>query len=214
MKIVFFGDSFSANVEGYPGMVCKHYDAEYANFSLPGSGLDYCYMILMDYFKRNHAPDVAIITVSSGDRLYHDDHTIMISGVSTYDQQPAPSALRHAAKYYYTHIHSDMIAHIKSAMFCDALAAFTLQHPSTKFIILPCFTPFPWTHIGNYIATMPRLINFAEMKSDLMTREPGCNNHLTSTQNITLATEIIDMIDNKYVYNSPQLHTIDLSKTY
>ena len=219
MKITFFGDSFSADVGGYPGILCEHYGAEYANLSLAGSGLDHCYMMLMDYFKKNPAPDVAIITVTSSDRIYHGDYVIKASGVSTYNQHPAPSAIRHAAKYYYTYIHSDMAAHIKLSMFYNALAAFTLQHLSTKFIILPCFDPNPWTNIGNYISTGPRLMNFAEMESDLMSKEvrgevTTRNNHLTLTQNITLASTLIDIIDNKYVYNIPQAYTIDLSKTY
>jgi hypothetical protein len=219
MKIAFFGDSFSSNTEGYPGMLCKHYGAEYENRSLAGSGLDYCYLMLMDYFEKNPPPDVAVITVSSGDRLYHDDHVIVLSGVSTYDQQPAYPELQKAAIEYYSHIHSNMSVHIKSSMFCNALVAFTLQYPSTKFIILPCFRPFPWTYIGNYVSTGPRLMNFAEMEADLMAKEvngelTNRNNHLTLKQNITLALTIIDIIDNKYVYNIPQACDIDLSKTY
>jgi hypothetical protein len=219
MKIVYFGDSFSVNKEGYPEMLCKHYGAEYENRSQAGSGLDFCYMMLMDYFEKNPPPDVAVITVSSSDRLYHDDYTIMVSGVSTYDQQPAPSSLRHAVKHYYTYIHSNMAAHIKLSMFYNALALFTLQHSSTKFVLLPCFDPNPWTQIGNYVVTGPRLMNFAEMEPDLMAKEvigktTDRNNHLTLMQNITLAATIIDIIDNKYVYNIPQSHTIDLSKTY
>lgn len=219
MKIVYFGDSFSVDKEGYPGMVCDHYGAEYANCSKAGSGLDFCYLMLMDYFERNPAPDVAVITISSSDRVYHDDHTIMLSGVSTYDQKPAYPALQKAVIEYYSHIHSNMSAYIKSMMFYNALAAFTLQHPSTKFIILPCFEPFPHTFIGNYVATGPRLMNFSEMEPDLMAKEVSGettdrNNHLTRTQNMTLAESIIDIIDNRYIYNTPQPYTLDLSKTY
>jgi hypothetical protein len=219
MKIVYFGDSFSVDKEGYPGMVCDHYGAEYANYSKAGSGLDFCYLMLMDYFERNPAPDVAIVTITSNDRIYHDDHTIMISGVSTYDQKPAPRVLQKAARDYYANIHSNMSAYIKSMMFYNALAAFTLQHPTTRFIILPCFEHFPHTRIGNYVKTGPRLMNFSEMELDLMAREVGGkrtnrNNHLTHTQNETLAATIIDIIDNVYTQNVPQDYTIDLSKTY
>ena len=121
--------------------------------------------------------------------------------------------------HYYTYIHSDKAAQIKLIMFHNALAAFTLQYPKTKFIILPCFESVMYIPVGNCATTGPRLMNFAEMETELMAKETrgeltDRDNHLTRLQNQTLAETIIDIIDNKYIENSPMHVEIDLSKTY
>lgn len=218
MKIVFFGDSFSVNQEGWPGMVVEKLSCDWENYSKAGSSLDYCYMILNDYFEKNPEPDVVAITVTSSDRLYHDDHLILASGAFTYNHDPAPKEIRKAAEDYYTYLHSGMITQIRARMFYNALAMFTLQHPAVKFIILPCFEPFGNTIYGNYVATGPRLMNFSELSPDLMAKEAtgettDRNNHLTRTQNRDLAAAVVKMIDN-YTYGKTSHFDLDLYKTY
>jgi hypothetical protein len=52
------------------------------------------------------------------------------------------------------------------------------------------------------------------MAREVSGKRTNRNNHLTHTQNETLAATIIDIIDNVYTQNVPQDYTIDLSKTY
>lgn len=218
MKIVFFGDSFSVNQEGWPGMVVEQLGCDWQNYSMSGSSLDYCYMILNDYFEKNPEPDVVVITVTSSDRIYHDDHVILASGAFTYEFKPAPKEIRRAAEDYYTYLHSGMITQIRAQMFYNALSMFTLQHPKVKFIILPCFEPFGNTIHGNYVATGPRLMNFSELEPDLMAQEArgettDRNNHLTRTQNEDLAKAVVDMINN-YSFGRVSHQNISLYTTY
>jgi hypothetical protein len=92
-------------------------------------------------------------------------------------------------------------------LFCQGLAQFSLDHPSTKFIFLPCFDSFTGSITGNYVVTGPRLMNFAEIDKEIHTREFNGehlrNNHMNEKFNNNLANIIIREIE-RYKYDRPK----------
>lgn len=204
MKIAFFGDSFSGDDAGYPNRISKHFNCIHENHSQPAAGPLHTYMKLRDRFLSNtDLPDVVIVTISHSDRLFHDTYLIRSNGAVDNNFNPAPDDFNEAVSMYYSKLFSTEGSKLMHELYCKSLAQFSLDHPTTKFIFLPCFDSFTGSILGNYAVTGPRLMNFAEIDMDIQLREFNGehlrNNHLNEKFNKNLANIIIREIE-RYRY--------------
>lgn len=208
MIIAFFGDSFSHDESGYPGRISKHFNYTSENYSQPaGSPLD-TYKQMCDRFSsKNKVPDVAVVTITHSDRLFHDKYLIRGNGAVNKDFTPVTENVNKAVSAYYSELFSIEGSKLMHRLFCQSLAQFSLEHASTKFIFLPCFDSFAGSTMGNYVVTGPRLMNFAEMDMDIHIREFNGehlrDNHMSEKFNKNLTNIIIREIE-RYKYNSPK----------
>jgi hypothetical protein len=211
--ILFVGDSYSANYDGWPSVIVNHYNADYINESMPGSSLNYMFSKLENQLKKN-LPDVVIITITSGDRLFHPD--MIIFGSEVHDNGTGvDKKIRKAVDQYYHYIYSSVNSDITSRIFNLAMASFTVKYPSIKFIILPCFHNWQHTACGNYVAFTPRLMEFSlrdevAHKNEVAGIPAVRNNHLSYKQNINLANIIIEEINSYKFTNNVKIRKIDL----
>jgi hypothetical protein len=206
MIIAFFGDSFSHDDEGYPGQISRYFNGIHENYSTPASSPLHTYQQLQHRFSKDKkAPNVAIITLTHSDRLFHDRYLIRGSGAVDKEFNLAPQQFNDAVSTYYTELFSKEGSTLMHRMYCSALAQFSLDHPLTKFIFLPCFDSFTGSVTGNYVVTGPRIMNFAEIDLEIHMKEfNGAhlrNNHLNDRFNKNLANIIIREIEN-YKYNT------------
>ena len=205
MTIAFFGDSFSGNNEGYPNRISKHFNCDIENYSQPAASALYTYQQLCKRFSENSSPDVAVITITHSDRLYHDEYLIRGNGAVDKEFNPAPADFNNAVSTYYSKLFSIEGSKLMHDLYCKALAQFSSDHMSTKFVFLPCFDSFTGTLTGNYVVTGPRLMNYAEMDKEIHMREfEGANlrnNHLNDRFNKNLANIIIREIE-RYKYGT------------
>ena len=203
MTIAFFGDSFSKDNEGYPSRISKHFNCSIENYSQPAASALYTYQQLCKRFSANDLPDVAIITITHSDRLYHDKYLIRSNGAVDKDFNPAPTEVNDAVDIYYSKLFSTEGSKLMHDLYCKALAQFSLGYPSTKFVFLPCFDSFTGSMTGNYAVTGPRLMNYAEMDMEIHMKEfEGAhlrNNHLNDRFNKNLANIIIRELE-RYRY--------------
>jgi hypothetical protein len=207
ITIAFFGDSFSKNNEGYPGRISKHFNSNIENYSQPAASALYTYQQLCKRFSVNDSPDVAVITITHSDRLFHDEYLIRSNGAVDKNFSAAPADVNDAVSAYYSKLFSVEGSKLMHDLYCKALAQFSLDHPSTKFIFLPCFDSFTGSLTGNYVVTGPRLMNFAEIDMETHIREFNGehirNNHMNERFNKNLANIIIREIE-RYKYDRPK----------
>jgi hypothetical protein len=75
MKILFLGDSYSVNYEGWPSRVVNILNAKAVNHSRAASSLNYMFTKL-DHALKYEFYDIVIATITSGDRVFHSDKII------------------------------------------------------------------------------------------------------------------------------------------
>jgi hypothetical protein len=208
MIIAFFGDSFSYDNTGYTREISKYFNCVHENYSQPASSPLHAYQQLLNRFSKDEqVPDVAVITITHSDRLFHDKYLIRGNGAVNNDFTPVTENVNTAVSTYYSELFSIEGSKLMHRLFCQGLAQFSLEHESTKFIFLPCFDSFTGSKIGNYVVTGPRLMNFAEMDMDMHIREFNGehvrDNHMSEKFNKNLANIIIREIE-RYKYNRPK----------
>jgi hypothetical protein len=207
LTIAFFGDSFSNNNEGYPSRISRHFNYIHENYSQPGASPLHTYKQLQNRFSSSKKPDVAVVTITHSDRLFHEKYLIKGNGAFETNFNPAPANINEAVAMYYSELFSVEGSRLMHILFCQGLAQFSLDHPSTKFIFLPCFDSFTGSITGNYVVTGPRLMNFAEIDKEIHTREFNGehlrSNHMNEKFNNNLANIIIREIE-RYKYDRPK----------
>jgi hypothetical protein len=215
MKILFLGDSYSNNDSGWPLQVTQALNATSVNLSRAGSSLNYMFTKLDAELEKNFY-DVVIVTITSGDRLFHGDK-IITSGNPIYnDGTPIVGDERKAIDLFYTYLWDRQNRDINGRIFQLAMTTISLVHPKTKFIFLPAFDEWKRSSIGNYVYTYPKLLHasYLDMKSQKMEEQGSITdrlNHLTKNQNTDLADQIVRMI-NYYDFNSATACKLHLDK--
>jgi hypothetical protein len=220
MNILFLGDSYSSSSndlndrhEGWPAKVTEILNAKAVNFSQAGSSLNYTFTKLDSAFK-DQFYDVVIITVTSGDRIFHSDKMIS-SGFPRYNTGKLITGKeREAIDLFYTWVWDSRNSEINAQIFQLAMTAFSLLHPKTKFIFLPAFNSWTTSDVGNYVYTNPKLIHFSlldpdSQKLEILGLESNRLNHLTKQQNKDLANQIVAII-NQYNFNTVTPVKLDL----
>ena len=215
MKILFLGDSYSSNDSGWPSQVAQALSATAINHSLAGSSLNYMFTKL-DSELNDKFYDIVIVTITSGDRLFHSDKLI-VPGSSRYnDGTPIVGKERKAIDFFYTHVWDLRNGNITGQLFQLAMSTFSLVYPKTKFVFLPAFSDWENHSIGNYVYTYPRLLYASQLdtKSQKMEQEGLITNrlnHLSENQNTDLADQMVAMI-NQYNFNSATACELNLSR--
>ena len=213
MKILFLGDSYSVNHEGWPSRVVNILNAKAVNHSRAASSLNYMFTKL-DHALKYEFYDIVIATITSGDRVFHSDKIIHAGFPQYNDGTPITGKERKAIDLFYTYLWDSQNGCINEQIFQLAMTTISLLHPKTKFIFLPAFSEWKSSSVGNYVYTHPRLIDisFLDSESQRMEAEglPTTRlNHLTKKQNNDLADQIITMI-NQYNFNSATLYDLNL----
>ena len=103
MLILFVGDSYSANHEGWPSMIVDHYNADYINESMPGGSLNYMFSKL-EFQLRKQLPDIVILTITSSDRIFHPDMIIYGGGIRRNDGIEVDENIKKLIEQYYLYI--------------------------------------------------------------------------------------------------------------
>jgi hypothetical protein len=160
--------------------------------------------------------DVVIVTITSGDRLFHSDKTITAFRPQYNDGTPMVGQEQKAVDLFYAYLWDSQNRDINGQVFQLAMTAVSLLHPKTKFVFLPAFNEWKKLTIGNYVYTYPKLLEFSylDIKSQRM-EEAGLTtnrlNHLTEKQNTDLADQIVAVI-NQYDFNSVTTCRLNLNK--
>jgi len=213
MKILFLGDSFSCNQEGWPSRIANTLNAQSTNHSRAGSSLNYMFQKL-DHALKYEFFDVVIATITSGDRIFHRDK-IIHGGFPQYnDGTPMVGREREAVDLFYTYLWDDQNNFINDQLFQLAMTSISLMHPKTKFIFLPAFSEWKSMNVGNYAYTYLRLLEFSFLDSESQRMEvaglPTARlNHFTKKQNDDLADQIVTII-NQYNFNSVTAYNLNL----
>lgn len=215
MKILFLGDSYSCTNRGWPSRVTQALNATAVNHSRAASSLNYMFTKLDSELALKFY-DIVIVTITSGDRLFHRDKIISARRRQYHDGTPMVGKEQKAVDLFYAYLWDSQNRDINAQVFQLAMTAISLLHPKTKFVFLPAFDVWKNLTVGNYVYTYPRLLDFSylDMKSQKVEEEGLTTNrlnHLTEKQNIDLADQIVDMI-NQYDFNSVTARRLNLSK--
>ena len=193
--IEFYGDSFSSDSYGWPGMLAKKLSHDLINHSIAGSSITETIMLLKQHVSFG---DIVCITISEPNRLYHPDYFIYKSlkrkktsctlknPLNSRDEEVVAAVVN-----YYDLLDIKDSREIMYECQVNWLLTLTNKYVNTKFILIPAFAK-PNTFIDNYnaVITTPSLIDFWR-SIDIVKYE---ENHFTLNQNKQIADQLYDII--------------------
>jgi hypothetical protein len=167
------------------------------------------------YFElKNNYYDAVIFAITSIDRLYHKKYILHGGFPQSYDGKPIPPEVIESLKSYYTHLYDPDLIPIGWMIACHAVVSVSLEYSKTKFIFLPAFNnELNNIKIGNCVITSKRLLDYSMLdkkahKAEFLGKPIERNNHLTHKQNKTLATNVINFLEN-YNFGSIEYKTLE-----